>query len=47
MSGVLGFFVLPELYGFVTDKKIGPQCVHVWLSKLSSFLVSGVSLGFY
>ena len=27
--------------------KIGPQCVHVWLTKLSCFLVSGVSLGFY
>ena len=28
-------------------KKIGPQCVHVWLTKLSCFLVSVVSLGFY
>ena len=28
-------------------EKIGPQCVHVWLTKLSYFLVSGVSLGFY
>ena len=27
--------------------KIGPQCVHVWLTKLSCFLVSGVSVGFY
>ena len=29
------------------NEKIGPQCVHVWLTKLSCFLVSGVSLGFY
>ena len=37
-----------ELYSHVWHTlKIGPQCVHVWLTKLSCFLVSGVSLGFY
>ena len=35
------------LFFLVLVKKIGPRCVHVWLTKLSCFSVSGVSLGFY